>query len=58
MRLIFWPGVKSVRKIVEDVSKSRSNFTLKTFEASREVVRILFAAYKFEECATVNLVHQ
>ena len=44
MRLGFWRGVKSIRKTVEGVRKSRSNFAWKTFEALREVVRILVAA--------------
>ena len=33
MRLVFWRGVKSIRKTVEGVRKSRSNFAWKTFEA-------------------------
>ena len=57
MRLGFWRGVKSIRKTVEGVRKSRSNCAWKTFEALREVVRIMFAAYKFDECTTLNLVH-
>ena len=44
MRLVFWRGVKSIKKTVEGVRKSRSNFAWKTFEALRDVVRILVAA--------------
>ena len=44
MRLVFWPGVKSVRKTVQGVRKRRSNYASKKFEAFGEVVRILFAA--------------
>ena len=39
---------KSVRKTVQGIRKSCSNFASKTFEALREVVRILFAAWKIE----------